>query len=350
MFLEINNLELKLGEFHLGPLSFSLEEGDYLVLLGPSGCGKTSLLRAVAGVYETPPGCLRLRREDIGRLSANKRKIGYVAQTAGLFPHMNVAENVAFGLKYVQSSQKEKKRTLDRIVELVNIGELLQRRPSTLSGGESRRVGLARSLAVNPQVLLLDEPLSMLDYNARAGMLEVLKMIHRELGTATIHVTHDREEAWTLESQCAVMHDGKIQQVGGVEELFRRPVSRFVSEFLGGKNIFPARFEPDGAGSRAVLEWAEFELGEAVDYVSGYVQIRPETLSLAADTGEGRIECMVRTLSDRGIYTELGAEVQGGARLHMHIAGSEAAGLEPGEKILVECRTTPHPIPQPKSS
>lgn len=342
--LTIEGLNMTLGDFRMGPLSLTLERGDYLVLLGPSGCGKTSLLRAIAGVYDAPPGKMLLDGGDVGTLAPHKRRIGYVAQAVDLFPHISVARNVLFGLKYVKATPDEKRAGFGRIVDLLGLSSLLHRAPATLSGGESKRAALARSLVVNPRILLLDEPLSMLDYNARAGMLDILKMIHDELGTATIHVTHDREEAWTLGGRCAVMRDGNIEQTGRVEELFRRPASRFVAEFLGGSNIFPARFERSASGCRAILDWAEFDLDAPVGREAGYAQIRPESLAPAREGGRGAINGTIRSISDRGIYMEVRVEIAGGERLVAHLTGADCEGLKVGESVRLECRTPPHPI------
>lgn len=342
--LDITGLSLQLGDFRLGPLSLSLGAGDYLVLLGPSGCGKTTLLRTIAGIHDAGPLTMRLHGRDIGALPPHKRSVGYVTQGTGLFPHMDVERNVRFGLRYVRAPDEEKEHHVRRIIELTGLRALLHRHPRTLSGGESKRVALARSLVVNPRVLLLDEPLSMLDYNARAGMLDVLRMIHREMNTATIHVTHDREEAWAIGEQCAVMHGGCLEQKGPVSELFRRPGSRRVAEFLGGVNIVPARFERRNGAAVAVLAWTELPLDSAVDYATGYIQIRPESLAPARQPGDGAFAVVVRSLADRGPYAELKVVTSGGHTLCAHLNGTECAGLLPGDSLLLRCRSAPHPM------
>lgn len=342
--LEMVDLNLKLGGFTLGPLSLLLARGDYLVLVGPSGCGKTSLLRTIAGVYAAESGRICLEGRDVNQLPPQKRGVGYVAQAVDLFPHMSVAKNVAFGLSYLKLSREEKRRRLDRMADLLGLRDLLPRNPSTLSGGEGRRVALARSLVVNPRVLLLDEPLSMLDHNARTGMLDILKTIHQELGTATIHVTHDREEAWASSGQCAVMRRGRIEQVGPVSDLFRQPGSRFVAEFLGGSNVFPARFEERAGRWFAILDWAEFALAAPVGFGRGYLQIRPESLVLAPQEGPGTIRGMVRSIADRGIYSEIVVEVPGGSILQVHMVTASCPELRVGNSINLRCATAPHAI------
>ena len=211
-FLELRDLSLTLGGFRLGPLSLALSPGEYLVLLGPSGCGKTTLLNAISGVHGAGAGMLLLAGEESGLKPVHRRRIGYVSQIPNLFPHLTVEDNVRFGLAYVRAPEDELEGRFRRIVALVGADGFLGRYPATLSGGERRRVALARSIVTGPRVLLLDEPLGMLDPNARAGMFEVLRTIHEETGAAVIHVTHDREEAWIMGGACAVMREGKIER------------------------------------------------------------------------------------------------------------------------------------------
>ena len=347
--LELVGLSLKLGGFALRDVSLRLGAGDYVVLLGPSGCGKTTLLRSVAGYYRTEAGAVRLAGQPVGHLPPQKRGVGYVAQSVDLFPHMDVQQNVAFGLRYVKLDRAERRERLERIVDLLGLRPLLDRQPAGLSGGESKRVSLARSLVVEPRVLLLDEPLSMLDPNARTAMLDTLRAIHRALGTATVHVTHEREEAWALAERgpdgrdagrVAVMRDGAIEQTGPVEELFRRPGSRFVAEFLGGANVFPATFE----GPEAVLDWGRLALAEPAAFERGWVQIRPESLAIVRAPAGDTVAGTVRSASDRGIYRELTVELPGGHALRVHVAGAGRAPAQPGEVVHLRCATPPHPI------
>lgn len=342
--LEMTDMSLKAGDFRLGPLSLSLDSGDYLVLLGPSGCGKTTLLKAVAGHCPIDSGLLRMEGDDLALRPPHKRRLGYVAQAVDLFPHMTVAGNIAFGLAYLKLPRRQKDERLHRIAEMLALSELLERTPGTLSGGESKRVALARSLVVGPRVLLLDEPLGMLDPNSRADMLETLRTIHDELGTAAIHVTHDREEAWALGGKCAVMRDGRIEQVGPVSELFRQPRTRFVAEFLGGANVLPARFEERDGKWSAVLDWARFELAGPVPFPSGYVQIRPEGLALDPHEGAQTIRCAIVSVADRGVYHELRVRAPGGHVLRAHLVGGRCAGLRPGDEVELRLTELPHPI------
>ena len=345
--LSIADLKMTFGAFTLGPISLDLARGDYLVLLGPSGCGKTSLVRAIAGLErlresdDADGGRLVLDGVDITRLAPHKRHLGYVAQKTDLFPHLDVAGNIAFGLRYASGCADDKRKRRDRIVDLLGVEHLLARDTATLSGGESKRVGLARCLVLAPKVLLLDEPLSMLDPNARADMLDILMMIHDELNTAAVHVTHDREEAWTLGGRCAVMRDGRIEQDGTVAGLFRRPKTRFVARFLGGANVLDARFERRGAQSVAILEWGELPIEGPAPAERGAIQIRPDTLAPAAD---GRISGTLRAIRDRGIYAEVLLVLHSGVEIRAHIVHSEAAGVRVGDTIRLRLTQPPHPI------
>ena len=344
------SLEVEAGGYHLGPLSLEVEAGGYLVLLGPSGCGKTTLLRAIAGVHHAQPGTLFLGGRDVGALAPQARRVGYVAQVSDLFGHLTVRKNVAFGLRYLGLEPAAREARLARIVTLLGLEALLDRSPGTLSGGEARRVALARSLAVEPRVLLLDEPLSMLDPNARTEVLAALRTIHDELSTAVIHVTHDREETWAVagaggtNDRCAVMRTGRIEQTGSVHALFRAPHTRFVAEFLGGANVLPARFETREGRPVAVLDLGEFELAGPVAFERGYVQIRPESLVPAAPGAEGAIRSRVRSVADRGLYQELAVEADGGNILRVHLILGDQERPAPGEMLALRCAIPPHPI------
>jgi ABC-type Fe3+/spermidine/putrescine transport system ATPase subunit len=340
----MRNLSLTLGAFRLGPLSLQLAGGDYLVLLGPSGCGKTSLLRAVAGIYPVAPGQLLLEGRDVGRLAPHRRGVGYVSQTADLFPHMTVAGNIAFGLRYLGVPRDARRERVEHIAGLLGVEDLLERSPATLSGGEAKRVALARCLAVRPRLLLLDEPLGMLDHNARRRMLELLGAVHAELGTATLHVTHDREEAWALGGRCAVMDAGRLVGEGVVEELFRRPRSRLVAEFLGGENLFEARFERRGEKTVAVLSWGEFELASPVEDQRGWVLIRPESIVPAGPDCPDAFRARLLSSSDRGVYRELRLATEVGKILVCHAARAAGPVIAVGEEMLLRLAEPPHPV------
>jgi len=318
--LTLSGMTLSLGQFRLGPLDLSMQRGDYLVLLGPSGCGKTSLLKALAGLYPCKTGELFFEDCDAVKLSPQHRRVGYVSQGSDLFPHLSVARNIGFGLRYLGMTRSQRNSRIAEMAAHLQISALLDRYPESLSGGETRRVALARCLVLKPRLLLLDEPLSMLDHNARQRMLELLTSIHNQLGTATIHVTHDREEAWALNGRCAVMDSGQLLASGSVDELFRRPRNRLVAEFLGGENILQAGFleksnaRGSGKTALAVVGAMELIIADHPGFESGWIQIRPETIQLCdqnqtpssvpREAKENEFLAEILSCHDRGVYQQ----------------------------------------------
>ncbi len=331
-YLDIIGLDKTLGAFHLGPVSLKLEEGEYAVLLGPTGCGKTSLLRAIAGTLGHAGGEITLRGEKIDRLPSHKRGIGYVSQTGDLFPHLTVRQNIAFGTKYLGISRADARRRVTRFLELFDLTHLGERYPEMLSGGEVKRAAMARSLITEPRLLLLDEPLGMLDYNAGREVLVTLKIIHDELRTTTIHVTHDRHEAWSIAQTCAVMNRGRILQKGSVAELFRQPGSRFVAEFLGGINIFSATFTNDTAD----VGWAKIPLAKAPPAKEGCVLIRPESIRIVSGAGEGKVSGAVELVRDFGEFIEVQVRVCNSGNLCLHSPVESSRPIEVGDEVFLD--------------
>lgn len=221
----------------LSDVSLAIRDNEFFTLLGPSGCGKTTLLRSVAGFEELTNGAILLFGQDIAPLPPNKRPVNTVFQQYALFPHMSVAENVAFGLQMQGKGRPEVEATVKRMLDLVKLGAMAGRRPGQLSGGQQQRVALARALATHPRVLLLDEPLSALDLKLRQEMRVELKQLQEETGITFVFVTHDQEEALALSDRIAVMSDGRVQQVGIAHEIYNRPVNHFVANFIGEANI-----------------------------------------------------------------------------------------------------------------
>lgn len=247
--VNIQNLNIDLGSFHLQDITLDIRAGDYFIVLGPTGSGKTVLLETIAGLYRPRAGRILLDGEDVTTLPPEKRGVGFVYQHYALFPHLSVAENIAFGLKMQGVSEKERQNRSREMAEMLKIDHLLARKPQKLSGGEKQRAALARALVISPRLLLLDEPLSALDPETRENVQWELARLHSEMGTTTIHVTHDFEEAIALGSQVAVMHQGRIMQAGAPEDIFRRPASEFVARFVGVRNIFAGRIKRDVRGS-----------------------------------------------------------------------------------------------------
>ena len=221
-------------------LNLDIRRGSFCTLLGPSGCGKTTLLRCIAGLVAPRSGDIWISGRRVNDLPIHRRNIGLVFQNYALFPHKNVFDNVAFGLKYRQVDRESMKRRVAQALEVVRLPNVEQRLPAELSGGQQQRIALARAIVIKPDVLLLDEPLSALDANLREDMRMELKTIQRELGVTTVFVTHDQEEALAISDQVVVMNRGRIEQVGNPESVYRHPQSRFVADFLGRPNVFAA--------------------------------------------------------------------------------------------------------------
>jgi iron(III) transport system ATP-binding protein len=246
--VRIEQVNLSYGDTHvLRSIDLEIRPGEFFAFLGPSGCGKTTLLRLIAGFNRADSGRVLVGGKDISSLPPWKRDIGMVFQSYALWPHMTVARNVAFGLEEKRIPRAEIGPRVAAALELVGLTGLDQRRPAQLSGGQQQRVALARTIAVEPKLLLLDEPLSNLDAKLRVQVRRELRELQQRLGLTTIFVTHDQEEANTVCDRIAVMNDGIIQQVGTPKELYEEPVNLFVANFLGTANILEGRFSGDGA-------------------------------------------------------------------------------------------------------
>jgi iron(III) transport system ATP-binding protein len=238
--VEARNIAVSYGKTQvLRDINLVIEPGEFFALLGPSGSGKSTLLRLIAGFNQAQSGQLLIGGEDISRVPPWQRNVGMVFQNYALWPHMTVWDNVAFGLQERKLPKPVIERKVAAVLALVNLGDYAQRRPSQLSGGQQQRVALARTIAIEPKVLLLDEPLSNLDAKLRVHMREELRTLQRKLGITTIFVTHDQEEAMTTADRIAVMDQGIIQQVGTPMGLFDNPVNRFVANFVGTINFLP---------------------------------------------------------------------------------------------------------------
>jgi molybdate/tungstate transport system ATP-binding protein len=231
--IELANLHLTFGEFALRDISLRIAKGEYWVILGPSGCGKSVLMQTIAGFFPPDRGQIRVGGQDITALPPERRRMGLVFQQSALFPHKSVRENIAYGLRARRASQAEVDKTVGDLVERLGLGQILGRPAPTLSGGEAQRVAVARALAIRPDLLLLDEPMSALDHNTRLEFQTELARIHRELGLTTLHVTHSREEAAALGDHVAIMLGGRIVQRGSASEVQTRPRCPFVARFLG---------------------------------------------------------------------------------------------------------------------
>ena len=266
-------------------VSLQIKDGEFFSLLGPSGCGKTTTLRMIAGFEMPTAGALFIHGERQGYRPANKRPVNTVFQNYALFPHMTVAENIAFGMEMQGATKDEVKRRVAEALDMVRLGQMANRKPKQLSGGQQQRIALARALVNRPKVLLLDEPLGALDLKLRKAMQIELKALQEEVGITFIYVTHDQEEALTMSDRIAVMNNGVVHQVDAPDRIYEHPADRFVADFIGETNFIPVKIvslSPDivvelGAGEQVTAGWAEEGLSVGDRAV---LSIRPEKMDL----------------------------------------------------------------------
>ncbi len=319
----------------LDGLSLHLAPGELVALLGPSGCGKTTALRILAGLEEPTAGRISVAGKDITDVPPNRRDMGMVFQAYSLFPHLTVLENVAFGLKLRGKAKAARSSRALEMLDLVGLAAHRDKFATELSGGEQQRVALARALAVEPQVLLLDEPLSALDAKVRVQLREEIRRVQTEVGTTTLFVTHDQEEALAVADRVGVMNRGRLEQIAGPVQLYAAPATPFVAEFVGLSNRIPARVI-DGTvrvlGSRVpVLRGSVREVGLAL--------VRPEAVQLTA-TPEG--EAVVADVAFLGPVSQVGVRLVGGAHVVAQMSGARARRLVPGTRVDV--RVDPVPV------
>lgn len=305
-FIEIQSVNKHYGATQaLFDVSLSIRKGEFVTLLGPSGSGKTTLLKILAGFEPVTTGAIRMGGRDITALSPEKRNFGLVFQGYALFPHMTVADNIAYPLKVRRKSRAEIDESVQAMLDLVQLGKFARRKPQELSGGQQQRVALARALVFRPDLLLLDEPMSALDKKLRFDLQEELRDIHRRLGTTFINVTHDQEEAMHMSDSIAVMNHGRIEQYGSAFDLYRHPANRFVAGFIGKSNML----EGVAAAGRFRAGDIALDLPDATAEGRAALMLRPEDASLdlaAAATGKASLpaEVVSSTYSgDRALYT-----------------------------------------------
>jgi len=266
-------------------IDLEIEEKEFVVLVGPSGCGKSTTLRMIAGLEEITSGELSIDGREVNRVAPKDRDVAMVFQNYALYPHLNVADNIAFGLRIRRTPKDEIEKSVADVANILGLTEYLDRRPADLSGGQRQRVAMGRAIVRHPKVFLFDEPLSNLDAKLRTQMRAEIKRLHKRLGVTSVYVTHDQVEAMTLADRIVVMNDGNIEQVGTPMELFMNPVNTFVASFLGSPpmNQFNATISNNGDRKQANIEGCSFALPENVNVEDGravIVGIRPEHLSL----------------------------------------------------------------------
>ncbi|WP_223423503.1 ABC transporter ATP-binding protein [Tateyamaria pelophila] len=314
------------------PTDLTFAKGELTALLGPSGCGKTTLLRMIAGLEEPTRGVILLGDTDITRLTAHKRKFGMVFQSFALFPHYSVRENVAYSLiidGVPKAQAYEKANELLETVQLVGFGD---RRIGELSGGQRQRVAIARALAQEPEVFLLDEPMSALDAKLREEMQVELRLLQQRLGITTIVVTHDQREAMTMADQIVVMSNGRVEQIAKPQDVYHKPANAFVADFIGKANFFDGVYR-DGAiqvGDCRLKAKAGFQSGSLVR-----VAIRPERTCIDDDPGENRIPARVMFVRDLGPLREYHLQSEIGPIIVEYAAGETGPSLVKGDTTTV---------------
>jgi ABC-type Fe3+/spermidine/putrescine transport system ATPase subunit len=309
--LEIRNIvKMYRDVLGVGPVSFSVEKGEFVALLGPSGCGKTTTLRVIAGLEVPTEGTVFMDAEEVTMKPVHKRGIGFVFQNYALFPHFKVKDNVGFGLRFRKLGKEEIERKVSEALEIVNLQGLADRYPSQLSGGQQQRVALARAIVIQPGLLLLDEPLSNIDTGLRQRMQIELKRIQQKIGITTLYVTHDQTEAFTLADRVALFNKGKLVQIGAPDQIYENPANRFVAEFIGESNFLEGKLISGEKG------WA-FRLSNKVELALGeksvenpneckdgaFLTIRPQRVKLEgldATGGENIFTGVITQIINKG--------------------------------------------------
>ncbi len=341
----LSNLTKKFGEVvAVQDFDVEIRQGEFFSLLGPSGCGKTTTLRMIAGFEFPTSGHIRFGERDVTYLKPNRRNAGMVFQNFALFPHLTVFENVAFGLK---ARRVEKATIPDRVskaLELVDLGGLGSRQVTQLSGGQQQRVALARAIVIEPEILLLDEPMSNLDAKLREETRQEIRKLQQRLGITTIYVTHDQEEALNLSDRIAVLNQGECQQVGTPEDIYRRPTNKFVASFVGNSNILSGRVTM--AGTEKVLQLSEtwqlhvppntlssFSKGENV-----WISLRPELVQPVPDgtSGVNVFQGETQSVSFSGAVLDYVVAVDGVSLRGRDLLGQDAFGRTAGTPMTLQ--------------
>jgi len=316
--VELSHVRKEFGDaVALHDISLTIQDKEFFTLLGPSGCGKTTLLRIIAGFEHVSAGSVYLNGKEIASLPANKRPVNTVFQQYSLFPHMNVFDNVLFGLQMQGVTNNKATQRAKDMLELVQLEEFAKRLPAQLSGGQQQRVALARALAPSPEVLLLDEPLSALDLKLRQAMRVELKQIQKEAGITFIFVTHDQEEALTMSDRIAVMSAGRLQQTGTSHDIYDSPSNRFVADFIGESNLLESTVQsneggklscslPGVSGGQGILAESSEDIQSLSAGTAGHLCIRPERISLS--TSDSAVGSTLSGIVVRHVY--LGTDTQ----------------------------------------
>lgn len=340
----IQNAVKRYGDFTaLNGVSLDIQEGEFFTLLGPSGCGKTTLLRMIAGFNSIEGGDFYFGEKRINDVPAHKRDIGMVFQNYAIFPHYTVRKNVEFGLKNKKFPKDKIKTQSEKFMQLMQIDQYADRMPERLSGGQQQRVALARALCIEPDVLLMDEPLSNLDAKLRVEMRTVIKNIQHSVGITTVYVTHDQEEAMAVSDRIAVMNAGVIQHVGTPKSIYQRPANLFVATFIGRSNVIKGKLVVDGgktyletlSGYRAEIHTVRPEQQKEQEIT---LSVRPEEFLLDRDSTEG-ISAIVDDCVFLGLNTHYFVHLSSGEEVEIIQESSIDSIIEPGSEIKLKINT-----------
>ena len=333
--VELTDLTRVYGQVRaLDGFTLSIAPGELVALLGPSGCGKTTALRILAGLDAATSGSVSVGGRDLTRVPASKRDMGMVFQAYSLFPHMTVIDNVAFGLKMRGKDGAARRARAGDMLDLVGLGEQADRYAHQLSGGQQQRVALARALAIEPSVLLIDEPLSALDAKVRVQLRDEIRRVQIEVGTTTLFVTHDQEEALAVADRVGVMNAGRLEQLAPPAELYSSPSSRFVGEFVGLSNRLPAHVE----GGVASVLGREVPVLPGSAAGAGVALVRPESVSVVADP-DG--PATVATVMFLGPLSRVTCTLSDGTAVLAQVASSDALRLKPGDRVRLDVDPAP---------
>ena len=342
--LKVKDLRAKRGNFFLRGVDLEVQDGEYFVLLGPTGAGKTVLLESIAGIQGIRGGEVWINDRNVTPLNLEERRIGFAYQKYTLFRHLPVRDNISFGLMWRYKSKKEVDQAVDQVIELLNLQDLQDKRPWALSGGESQKVCLARAIAIRPDLLILDEPLSSVDLESKEVTEKELKELHLRLKLTTIHVTHDFEEAIALGDRVAIMIGGKIVQTGTPDQVFRHPNSEAVARFLMTRNIFTGEAQ-DGSDGQSIFQLNGQKL--AVDTTlrgKKQASVRPEEIFLSMEPPDSDgVNCLPGTItriSDRGSIVYVWIDVPPEFTCVILHPSLQEMGLAEGQKIYITFKSS----------